>query len=84
MINNHKNEEEKMETSNLVHAYAKADLAMKYNPQLSPITAMQLLRRWIAYNKDLTHELQAIGYVKSRHYFTPLEVRLIFQYLGEP
>ncbi len=41
------------------------------------------LSKWIRYNKKLPMELKAVGYNKFRRSFTPLEVRLLFKYLGE-
>lgn len=46
--------------------------------------ALQLLRRWIYANKQLMVELKEAGYNKNRHSYLPLEVKLIFKYLGEP
>ncbi|WP_455590665.1 DUF4248 domain-containing protein [Bacteroides sp.] len=35
-------------------------------------------------NGPLMKELEAIGYNKFRHCFTPREIELIFKYMGEP
>ncbi|WP_294634068.1 DUF4248 domain-containing protein [uncultured Bacteroides sp.] len=76
--------EEILEEKVPVRAYTKVDLALLYNPGVSCTTALQLLRRWIYANKQLMSELSAVGYNKNRHTFLPLEVKLIFRYLGEP
>ena len=69
--------EENLDEKVPVRAYTKADLAMLY-------TALQLLRRWIYANRQLMAELKEAGYNKNRHSYLPLEVKLIFKYLGEP
>ncbi|MDR0894587.1 MAG: DUF4248 domain-containing protein, partial [Prevotellaceae bacterium] len=62
-----------------VRTYTKDELARLYNPHLSPASATQLLRRWIAHNSQLTTRLAEAGYAKNRHSYTPREVRLIFE-----
>lgn len=65
-------------------SYGKADLAMKYNPDLTISSAQKALKRWIDYNKELTAELEKTNYNKYRKIYTPKEVELIVKYLGEP
>lgn len=67
-----------------IRAYTKAELAMLYNPQQCISVALQTLYRWIRMNRPLMAELEAVGYNKYRHCYTPAEVRLIVKYLGEP
>lgn len=56
-----------------------------YNPRLTSGQAWRKLKNWIERNKTLTDELAKVGYNCShRHSFTPKEVSLIFEYLGEP
>ena len=76
--------EENSESIVPVRAYTKVDLAQLYNPGVGMSTSLQLLRRWIYANKQLMSELSAVGYNRNRHSFLPLEVKLIFKYLGEP
>lgn len=76
--------EESLDEKVPVRAYTKADLAMLYNPSVGITTALQLLRRWIYANKQLMAELEQVSYNKNRHSYMPLEVKLIFKYLGEP
>lgn len=57
---------------------------MLYCPQQCISVALQTLYRWIRMNRLLMAELEAVGYNKFRHCYTPAEVRLIVKYLGEP
>lgn len=68
----------------IVKAYTKAELAARYNPNLSPVLALQKLYRWIRKCHPLTEALQQSGYNKHRHCFLKQEVVLIIKYLGEP
>lgn len=79
-----KKEEEEDEKPFVIRVYSKAELAMLYNPGKCVTPALLSLYRWIRMNRKLTEELEAAGYNKYRHSFTPLEVRLIIKYLGEP
>ncbi|WP_455591762.1 DUF4248 domain-containing protein [Bacteroides sp.] len=67
-----------------IRVYTKAELAMLYNPASCIMVALNTLSRWIRMNGPLMKELEAIGYNKFRHSFTPREVELIFKYIGEP
>jgi hypothetical protein len=60
------------------------ELALAYNPDITPKRAWQKLQSWIDYNKPLTKALQKAGYNPRRRSFTPMEVKLIFDFLGEP
>ena len=55
-----------------IHAYSKEELAM------------YTLAAWIRHNKALKGELEKVGYNKYRRTFTPLEVKVLVKYLGEP
>ena len=61
-----------------IHAYSKEELAMLYNPTYYTLAA------WIRHNKALKGELEKVGYNKYRRTFTPLEVKVLVKYLGEP
>ena len=76
------NEPEKREYA--IRVYTKVELAMLYNPTQCITVALNTLSRWIRMNTPLMAELNAIGYNKFRHSFTPKEVELIFKYIGEP
>lgn len=69
-----------------IRPYTKSELAMAYAPDLSPTnhSALNRLMSWIKGNRKLLEKLQESGYRTNQHYFTSLQVRLIFEYLGEP
>ena len=71
-----------METT--MKEYGRTELAQLYCPELTADAAWRKLKRWIALNRDLTHELQQLGYTSSQRSFTPKMVSCIFHYLGEP
>ncbi len=53
----------------------KAEIAAKYGVQT------RTLIRWI---KPFLAELENIGYQTSKHSFTPKQIKLIYEKLGEP
>lgn len=66
-------------------AYGKSELALLYFPDAaSAHTAVNHLMSWIRRNPSLTQVMQTMGYQKSAKFFTPKEVGLIIEYLGEP
>ncbi len=65
-------------------SYGRMELAMLYCPDVVPQAAWRKLRSWIAYNKQLSAELSALGYDEHRRTFTPAEVAAICRYLGDP
>lgn len=68
----------------IIQSYTKAELAQLYCPDLPPALALQKFYRWMQKCEALTLRLQQLGYNKYRHSFLKQEVRLIFEYLGEP
>lgn len=75
---------EKNAPQNLVHSYYKSALAVAFNPQMEPRSALRTLNLWIAKYPGLTDRLTAAGYTKSAKILTPAQVQLIFDALGEP
>ena len=68
-----------------VKAYGKSELALLYFPDASSAhTAVNHLMSWIRRNPQLKEQLEKMGYRKSAKFFTPKEVKLIVEYLGEP
>lgn len=68
-----------------VKAYGKSELALLYFPDASSAhTAVNHLMSWIRRNPQLKEQLVGMGYRKSAKFFTPKEVKLIVEYLGEP
>ena len=67
-----------------IRPYTKSELALAYAPDLSPLnhSALNRLMSWIKGNRKLYEELVEAGYRTNQHYFTSLQVRFIFEYLG--
>ena len=67
-----------------LRAYGRTELAQAYNSHLSPGAAWQKLSLWIHLYPDLTQRLKAIGYSPHQRVFTPRQVAVIVEALGEP
>ena len=82
-----------------VKAYGKSELAMLYFPDAGSahtavnhlsfqfIKICQIIKNcmaWIHRNPELSEELMKMGYRKSDKFFTPKQVAVIAEYLGEP
>ena len=59
--------------------FKRTELAMLYFPEIQPRSAWQKLRHWICINPQLCRLDQT-----GRRTFSPAEVTLIFDVLGEP
>ena len=77
-------ETEQSEVHVKVRSYGLTELGLLYNPSLQPDSAAKAIKRWIAFNKDLTTALQQSGWRKGQRMFTPLQTQQIFRFLGEP
>ena len=62
----------------------KRELAMLYTPGVCPKSALRLLNAYIHRAKGLLPALEATGYSHSARHFTPRQLALVIQYLGEP
>lgn len=62
----------------------KWKLAMMYSPHLSRKSALRLLNQYIHRAKGLLPALEATGYSHSARHFTPRQLALVLQHLGEP
>ena len=67
-----------------VRTYSKQELAKLYAPELTKKSAGKRLCHWLKYCKPLWEELKKTGYNPLQRILNPLQVRLIFKYLGEP
>ncbi len=67
-----------------VQSYSKKELAIAYAPNLSMSGALNRLATWIKGNPELLRALYASGYRDAQRVLTSYQVRLIFEYLGEP
>jgi hypothetical protein len=64
--------------------YRMKELALLYFKNSTPASASCQLKRWIVSNKKLISELQNAGYYSGLKIFTPKQVRIIVEHLGEP
>ena len=68
-----------------IKQYRKSELALMYFPECETKEgALSNLKSWIKGNKKLTSELKKCGMPPRKKTYTPKEVALIFEYLGEP
>lgn len=63
----------------IIRAYGKSELAMMYFPDLTKETAIRKLRLWLSVNPRLRKLIS-----KKLRSYTPKQVRLIVEELGEP
>ena len=68
-----------------VRTYGRTELALLYSPELNPESAFRRLKRWIIRSPQLSEQLVHQGKLcSSSRTFTPAQVRLIVEMLGEP
>lgn len=67
-----------------VRTYGRTELAMLYCPYLKPESAYRRLMKWIEISPQLSAKLLRNGKPMKVRNFTPSEVKLIVDYLGEP
>lgn len=67
-----------------IRSYGRTELALRYNPHLTPQSAWRTLHHWIRVCSPLNSQLHQMGYTPSVRRFTPAQVALIIEYLGEP
>lgn len=65
-------------------SYSKGELAALYAPDIAPSSACKRLAAWMLHHPTLMSDLRQTGYEDKQRTFTPLQVRLIFDALGEP
>ena len=68
----------------VIKGYHKADLARMYHPDLSAHAAMGKMRRWINRNAELKRRMQEVQVSVLNHTYTPKEVAILVEFLGEP
>ncbi|WP_321517325.1 DUF4248 domain-containing protein [uncultured Bacteroides sp.] len=74
----------KIEEEFKIKAYTKVELARLYNPEMAVSGALRTLARWISGNSRLMEELSRLEYNHRNRSFTPRQVKVIVDYLGEP
>ena len=64
-----------MEKSSFIpRSYSKSELAILYSPSITPKAAVRKLNRWIAFT----------GMLPNAKCYTPIQVHVIVEALGEP
>jgi len=67
-----------------IRSYGKGELAQLYCPNVTAAAARKKLKSWMYYYPHLMENLRSIGYTDVSRSFTPAQVRLIVEALGEP
>ena len=68
-----------------IQPYGKSELALLYFPNTATVSgALSNLNYWIRRNKALSNALKKCGMPPRSKSFTPKEVALIIEHLGEP
>ena len=67
-----------------IRSYGKSELAQLYLPNISPCAARRTFNSWIELSPGLSDRLKSHGFSTKSHYYTPMQVRLIVDALGEP
>lgn len=67
-----------------IRSYGYGELAQLYFPNISKKSASVQLRKWIIINQLLKDNLTQSGYKPRQRIFTPKQVTLIIEHLGEP
>ena len=67
-----------------IRAYTKKELALRYFPYSSPRVAENHLMAWIKRCQPIKQQLMDTGYQNTSKGFTPRQVKIIVEHLGEP
>lgn len=67
-----------------IRSYGKSELAQLYLPDITAPAARRTLNGWISASPGLSERLRESGLTASTHYYTPAQVRMIVEALGEP
>ena len=67
-----------------IRAYGKGELAQLYCPNITTAAARKKLMLWINLYPNLMEALHQAGFSDATRSFTPAQVKLIVDALGEP
>ena len=67
-----------------IRTYGKGELAQLYCPHITTAAARKKLMQWINLYPNLMDALHQTGFSDTTRSFTPAQVRLIVEALGEP
>lgn len=62
----------------------KRELAALYSPNVCPKSALRLMNAYIHRAEGLLSALEATGYSHHARHFTPKQLALVLEHLGEP
>lgn len=62
----------------------KRELARLYSPNVCPKSALRLMNAYIHRAEGLLSALEATGYSHHARHFTPKQLALVLEHLGEP
>ncbi|MDR2968357.1 MAG: DUF4248 domain-containing protein [Tannerellaceae bacterium] len=65
-------------------ACSHKELAMAYFPDQAPSSASRRLTAWITRDEELMNALQPTGYFRGQRIYTPRQLEVLFEHLGEP
>lgn len=68
----------------IIRTYTKKELALLYFPDSTPRSAVSHLMSWIRRCTALQQQLETTGYQPIAKAFTPRQVKMIIDMLGEP
>jgi len=68
----------------IFRSYGKGELAMLYIPDVLQASAVKEFNLWIRTSPGLEQKLQETGMSRTARKYTPKQVRLIVEALGEP
>lgn len=63
---------------------SKQQLACMYHPDVSQRTAINAFRRSLSETPGLMAALEAANYKRTQKLLSPLQVSIIFSFIGEP
>lgn len=75
---------EEMGKSPWRRAYGVTEFAQLYFPGQTPVVAYKRMWEWIRTSRGLKAKLEAAGRVKFQKLYTPKQVNVLVDHLGEP
>ena len=67
-----------------IRVYGRTELTQMYSPHTTPQSAYNKLQRWIHRYPNLHDLLVKAGHRPHQREYTPMQVKLIVEALGEP
>ena len=67
-----------------IRQYGRTELAQFYSPDITPESAWKKLKQWIGHYPGLDGRLRTLGYHPRQRIFTPAQVAVIVEAIGEP